>query len=374
MQFNLRYLFILFSFSMLLVNCSSDDGGGLITDDDDPVEVSPVIFNIDEVPYENLSDYNFFKSPMSDLEPVFGVLPFQPAAQLFTDYAKKKRFVWMPEDVSASYQGDGEVLNFPVGTVLIKNFYYENMLPDNSKKIIETRLLIKKPEGWIFADYVWNDDQTEATYNMDGSFKPIQWVQDGETKSANYRIPSGSECITCHGLNESPMPLGTKPQSLNFAIGYSDGIQNQLQKMKNFGYISNEIPSNIVSVVDYNDASQPLDLRARSYLDINCASCHRDGGYSQLYPVRYTFTQSADYNALGFCKQPEININGMIYPEEADHIVYKGDHTKSVIYYRMNATLEDGPLMMPYIGRSIIHEEGISLINQWIDSFEQGCD
>lgn len=374
MQFKLKNLLILFALSTLLKNCSSDDGGGLITDDDAPVEVSPVVFNIDEVPYEKLSDYNFFKSPMSDLNPVYGVLPFQPASQLFTDYAKKKRFVWMPEDVSATYQSDDKVLNFPVGAVLIKNFYYENMLPGNSKKIIETRLLIRKAEGWIFADYVWNDEQTEATYDMDGSFLPIQWVQNGETKTANYRIPSGSECITCHGLNESPLPLGPKPQALNFAISYSDGSQNQLEKMKDFGYISNEIPSGIVSLVDYNDTSKSLDLRARSYLDINCASCHRDGGYSQLYPVRFNFTQTADYDALGFCKEPEININGMIPEGEANHIIYKGDHTKSVIYYRMDATLEDGPLMMPYIGRSIVHEEGVSLINNWIDSFEEGCE
>jgi len=371
MQFKLKHFFKFIIISFFLVYCSSGDDSPVI-DDDGPVEVSPVIFNIDEVPYQKLSDYNFFKSPMADLDPVYGVLPFRPASQLFTDYALKKRFVWMPEGVSATYQADDKVLNFPTGTVLIKNFYYENVLPGNTTKIIETRLLIRKAGGWIFADYVWNDEQTEATYDANGSFVPIQWVQNGETKIANYRIPSENECIICHGVNESPLPLGPEPQNLNFAINYNDGNQNQLQKMKDFGYISNEIPSNIASAVDYNDTSQPLDLRARSYLDINCASCHRDGGYSELYPVRFSFTGIADYDQLGVCMEPEIDINGFLPEGEAHHIIYRGDHAKSVIYYRMNTTQDN--IKMPYIGRSIIHEEGVSLINDWIDSFEEGCE
>lgn len=360
------YLFI----SIFLINCSSDNDGPI---DEQPEEVSPVVFDINAVPYSKLSDYNFFKGSISDLDPVYGVLPFQPASQLFTDYALKKRFLWMPDGASANYQSDNKVLNFPTGTVLIKNFYYENVLPSNSKKIIETRLMIRKANEWIFANYIWNDEQTEALYDvkMNGGFlNNLEFVHNGETKIANYRIPSQSQCTTCHSNNETIVPIGTKPQNLNFAINFADGNKNQLQKLKEFGYINNEIPANIASAVDYNDTSQSLDLRARSYLDINCTHCHTNGGFSQQYPVRYDFTPTPNYDALGFCMETNLFLN--FFPAGVNKIIFPGDHTQSIIHYRMAAA--EGPIAMPYIGRSLVHDEGVTLIDNWINSFEEGCE
>lgn len=360
------YLFL----SIFLINCSSDNDGPI---DEEPEEVSPVVFDINAVPYAKLSDYNFFKGNISDLDPVYGVLPFQPASQLFSDYALKKRFVWMPDGVSANYQSDNKVLNFPTGTVLIKNFYYDNVLPTNSKRIIETRLMIRKANAWIFANYIWNDTQTEAVYDEDMSgatIDDLQFVHNGQTKTINYRIPSQAECMVCHSNNQAVIPIGPKPQNLNFPIDFADGNQNQLQKLKDFGYINNEIPSNIISAVDYNDTSQSLDLRARSYLDINCAHCHVDGATSQQYPVRFAFTQTPDYTKLGFCQETNFMLN--FFPAGVNKIVHPGDHTKSIIHYRMVAT--QGPIMMPYIGRSLVHDEAVTLIDNWINSFEEGCD
>lgn len=359
---NSIYIFY-FLFSFLLINCS---------DDDTPREVSPVVFDINSVPYQKLSEYNLFKSPMSSLEPVYGVLPFQPASQLFTDYALKKRFIWMPEGTSANYVADDKAFDFPTGTILVKNFYYENVLPENSKKILETRLMIKKSDGWIFANYIWNDEQTEAVYNMDGSYKEIEWVQNGVNKSTNYRIPNGHECFMCHYVNNENAPIGPKPQNINFPINFADGSKNQIQKLQEFGYLNSGTPTNVASIIDYNDTSKSLDMRARSYLEINCAHCHRDGGYSEFYPVRLNFTTEADYTALGFCVEPNININGMIPGAQADHIFYPGDHTKSVVYYRMNTLHEN--IKMPMIGRTMVHDEAVTLINNWVDSFEEGCE
>src|SRR5690554_3498781 len=59
---------------------------------------SPVNFEISEVPYDKLSDYNFYEGNLSDLSPVYGVLPYEPINSLFADYSRKKRFVWMPND------------------------------------------------------------------------------------------------------------------------------------------------------------------------------------------------------------------------------------------------------------------------------------
>ncbi len=365
-----HYLFYLF-ISIFLINCSGDDSP-IFEDDDEPIEVSPVVFDINAVPYDNLSDYNFFKMPMADLDPVYGVLPFQPASQLFTDYALKKRFIWMPEDASATIGQENKVLNFPIGTVLIKSFYYDNVLPGNTTKIIETRLMILKPEGWIFANYVWNDQQTEATISENLVVVPVSWMHNGAQRDIQYQVPSTGQCFMCHYNSAENFPIGPKPQNLNFAINYADGLKNQLEKLKEFGYISNDVPQTINSIVDYNDTSKSLDLRARSYLEINCAHCHKDQGYAEFYPVRMDFKPIPDYPEMGFCLEPNINIGGFFPGVELNHIIYPGNHEKSVMYYRMNT--EQDNIKMPMVGRTIIHDEGVSLINNWIDSFEEGCD
>ena len=142
----------------------------------------------------------------------------------------------MPEGVKATYAGDGKILNFPTGSVLIKTFYYDSIQPNNTTQILETRLMIKKSNGWIFAEYVWNDEQTEAFLDMEGSFKEISWKDENDViKSTNYRLPSSFECLTCHKSNDLAIPIGPKPQNLNLSYNYADGLKNQLTKWVEMG-------------------------------------------------------------------------------------------------------------------------------------------
>lgn len=329
---------------------------------------SPVNMDLSAVPYDNLSDYNFFEGNMAAQDPVYGVLPYEPISALFSDYALKKRFVWMPSGSSATYQEDGQLLNFPNGTVLIKTFYYENVVPDGGTKIIETRLLIKKQEGWIMADYIWNEDQTEASFNLDGGFHPITWLENGEEKFSNYRIPSDSECFTCHKSFDENMPIGVKPQNLNSSYNFSDGNMNQLEKWMEMGYLDNSLPSSINTVVDYNDASQPLELRVRSYFDINCASCHSDGGHCDYRSLRLEFEKTTDPDNLGICFTPDTPLGEL----PNGKVIDPGNAENSVLYFRLNTNFEE--YRMPLLGRTILHEEGVALVEEWINSLNQNCD
>lgn len=363
------YSFLFLGILLFVAGCSSDNDGPL---DDEPEEVSPVVLDINAVPYPKLSDYNLFKSPISDQNPVYGVIPYEPISSLFTDYALKKRFIWMPKNVSANYVSDDQIFNFPTGTILVKSFYYNNVSPDNSTKILETRLLIKKGDEWIFANYKWNDAQNEAFFDMNGSFVPVEWTQNGQTKSVNYRIPSQSECFTCHKTNENAIPIGPKPQNLNFNLSYLDGgIMNQLEKWEEFGYLNTGFPSNIQTMVNYTDPSKPLDLRMRSYLDINCAHCHNEHGHCNYLPIKLAYSETMDPLNLGICIVPNINISGFV-GEEVTHIVVPGNTLKSTLYHRINSDLEN--IRMPMIGRSLIHEEAVTLTTQWINSLEGECN
>lgn len=135
---NIKGLFLL-GFLCFLVSCNNDEYA----------PISPVTLELAEVPYPKLSDYHFFEGDLKNQIPSYGVLPYKPISELFTDYAQKKRFIWMPNGLKAIYDGDGNVLNLPVGSALIKNFYYNNVQPNNMTRIIETRLMIRQNEGWI---------------------------------------------------------------------------------------------------------------------------------------------------------------------------------------------------------------------------------
>lgn len=361
------YYVIILCLAFIVIGCAKDDGYS--PTDDDPIDqISPVNFDLELIPYQTLSEYNFFEDNLADLSPVYGVLPYELISPLFSDYSKKKRFIWMPDGSEAVYIDDNTELDFPVGTMIIKNFYYNNVVPGNSTRIIETRLLILKNEGWVFANYKWNETQTEAVFDLSGSFVNVDFNEGGENKSVNYKIPGESECFLCHQSEDGkPFPVGVKPQNLNKSFAYEDGVKNQLQKMIEMGYLKNNLPSSIESVVDYADASQPLELRVRSYLDINCAHCHSDFGHCSYRPMRFDFKDNSDPFNLGICVEAAEPLD-----ENLTKIIEPGNADNSVIVARLKSNNE--AIRMPLIGRSILHDEGVALIEEWINALENECN
>lgn len=365
----LRTLFFLAPCLVLLLGCQSDDEDPTTNppvDPEQPGEESPVVFEPENLPYPTLSDYHFFEGDLKDMEPAEGVLPYELITPLFTDYAKKKRFIWMANGTKASYHDDYQVLNFEDGTVLIKNFYYDEVLPDIERRIIETRLLYKVSGAWHFAEYVWNEEQTEAHLDMGGSYLQIEWLHEGSSKSANYRIPSEGECLTCHKTGTDAIPLGPKPQNLDKSLAYADGVKNQLAKWAEVGYLDGSYPLSIDRMVAWDDASQPLELRLRSYLDVNCSSCHLEGSHCDYRPIRLAWNETADPVNMGLCIEPDEIINSALL-----YIVAAGNTARSTMHYRM-ASVEESE-RMPLLGRSIVHEEGLALLTEYINSLETPC-
>ena len=330
------------------------------------VEYSPVNYNINEMPYDNLSEYNFFQGELKNLDPVYGVIPYELISSLFTDYSIKNRFLWMPDGVSAEYISSSSVFDFPVGTILIKNFSYDDVLPEMISKNIETRLMIKKESGWIFADYIWNEDQSEALFNLDGSIVDIAWLQNGQERNINYRIPSASECLTCHKILDDAIPNGVKPRNINKTLDYRSNSMNQLDKWMEMGYL-NSYPADIEAVANWKDLSEPLEKRVRSYIDINCAHCHSDNTHCEYRPIRLNFEATEDLANMGVCLTPDTDLgNG------TDLIINPGNISRSVLHFRMTSNEEQ--YRMPLIGRSIVHDEAIEMIEEWINSLDNNCN
>lgn len=365
----------LLSVLVLFFSCSEDDSY-------EEIPTSPVTVDLTQVPYPKLSDYHFFKGNLKDQNPSFNdVVPYEPASTLFTDYAHKKRFVWIPPNKKGTYNGDEKALELPVGAALIKTFYYDNVqnvTPIGSSRIIETRIMIRKESGWIFANYVWNNEQTEAFLDLNGSETHIEWKDENEViKTAEYRIPNEVQCILCHKKTEIinntqvtyNIPIGIKPQNLNFEYSYGTESKNQLTKWIEKGYLENNfsLPSPENTTVDYNDASKSIELRARSYVDINCAHCHQDDRHCDYRPMRFAFSDSGDANNgltnMGVC----VNTSDMQgFPSELNKVITPQSINESMLFYRINTTNET--FRMPLHGRTLIHAEGVSLMRDWINS------
>lgn len=362
MFFMKKIYFIITFLSVIVLFCACQD------QDDTYIEIPlppKVTVNVDltKVPYQNLSEYLFFEGEIKNQNPKSNVIPYKPASSLFTDYALKKRFVYVPSGNTATFNSNENVFDLPTGSVLIKTFYYNNVQPNNTTRLIETRLMIKKQTGWIFAEYIWNEAQTEATLNMTGSYTNVDWLQNGIPKSVNYRIPSETECFICHKQNSTPIPIGIKPQNLNTNYKYSvSETKNQLVKWKELGLISNNVATNFEGAINYEDLAQPLEKRVRSYIDINCAHCHQNNSHCDYRAMRFAFSETTKLQNLGVC----LNTEDLTVSSQHIKIVQPNNLNRSMLYYRLNTTNES--FRMPLLGRTIIHEESVQMIQTWINS------
>lgn len=317
---------------------------------------------------EKLSSYGLFEAPMHLLKPTAGVVPYSLNSPLFSDYAFKKRFIKLPEGVSANYHAT-EVLEFPVGTILIKNFYYpaDFREPEKNWQILETRLLIHEKGGWKALPYVWNDEQTEAYLEVAGATKEIVWNDgEGEKRELMYSVPNQNQCRSCHLLKDKIMPIGPSARQLNGDFNYAERSHNQLTYWKSIGLLDS-LPDTdkLPKLVAYTNSAESLGDRARAYLEINCAHCHRPEGPAKNSAL-HLMASVENPAAWGIGKTPIAagkGSGGLKYDIVPQH------PEQSILVYRMKST--DPGIMMPELGRKLVHAEGLDLIKKWIKNMPE---
>ncbi len=312
-----------------------------------------------------LSDYGFFIGNMADHIPGDGVLPYDVSAQLFSDYALKSRFIVLPKGKKLSYKPDGS-FDFPRETILIKTFYYpaDFQNPEENIRLMETRLLIHTMEGWLGFPYVWNKAQTEAVLEIAGERIDASFIDtNGDNITFNYSVPNFNQCKGCHVNQNRMIPIGPKVRLLNHEFSYRDGKMNQLKKWSGLDMI-NGLPE-IASLPHTSDYDDPTDGsendRARAWIDINCAHCHRLGAPGETSGL-FLNIEETDPTKLGIMKPPVAAGRGA---GDRLHTIVPGEPEKSIMIYRMEST--DPGIMMPELGRKLVHKEGVELVKEWIN-------
>ncbi len=324
-----------------------------------------------EKPAKKLSDYGFFNDA-GGRSPNARVLPYDLNNPLFTDYALKFRYVYVPNDVSPAPYQEATALNFPVGSALIKTFAYPADLAKQEENIrfVETRLLVHKKDGWKAYPYVWNEEQTEAYLKVAGKRLEISvTMKNGEEKLIQYAVPNINQCKGCHvNAKKKFTPIGPKIRNLNKDFHYEQvGTVNQLEHLRSVGYIGGgpERASEMPRVPNPFDASDgDLNSRARSYLDANCAHCHargRPADTSGLY-LNYLEEKEVQWGV----NKPPVAAGGGSGGLDVD--IKTGAPDQSILIYRMKS-LNPGA-MMPELGRSVVDEEGVALIEEFIRNLD----
>ena len=344
-----------------------------------------------DTPAQTLSAYRFFADVQGRPEPNVGVTPYDLNTPLWSDGALKLRYVYVPPGAQAQYRDDG-VFEFPVGTVLIKTFAYpaDMRAPNDDVRLLETRLLIRRSDGWVALPYVWNEEGTDAVYAPIGADLPVSltWT-NGETIAIDWNVPNRNQCKGCHDRGGAITPIGPTARNLNrhyldesqfeedfFDTGHVYTI-NQLFVWEQLGIISDvpgEPPPHPLARVEpnaprapnaYDPASGALDERARAYLDVNCAHCHNPEGPAHTSGLDLRWNAGPAI-AWGVGKRPTAAGRGSAGMEFA---IEPGHPERSFLLHRMES--EDPGVMMPELGRTLTDERAVALIREWIAAMNE---
>ncbi len=353
-----------------------------------------VTFHAEDNP-QDLADWGLFTIQGGRLMPRAGLVTYELATPLFSDYAQKWRTVFVPQGTSATYDPTGP-FDFPIGSIITKTFYFSvpaaadrpgetaevlKVTPATYQngvtgidlahvRLIETRLLVRRAEGWVGLPYVWNAEQTKATLQRAGADVPLTLLDGGKRADFVYSVPNANQCAGCHTLDHRTRavePIGLQARHLNRTFPGAGGAINQLERLAALGYLTGVPAAGIPRDADWSDPAAPLDARARAYLDINCAHCHSKTGPARVSGL-WLDSANADPRALGVCKPPVAAGKGA---EGRAFDIVPGDAPGSVLSHRMAIT--DPGAMMPETGRSLTHAEGVALIDAWIGKLKGEC-
>ena len=301
-------------------------------------------------------------SDTRSLRPSKGLIPYDLVVAFWSDGASKSRWAAIP-DGKIKFSAAGE-WTFPRGTVFIKTFELAtDAAHPATKRRLETRLLVCDGAGGVYGVvYKWRPDNSDADLLTAGATEqiPIKTAA-GEIRQQTWYYPSRADCLACHNAKTRGI-LGVKTRQMNRAVTYPSGrTDNELRAWNHLGLFEPAIDeaelAKFPTLAAADDETRSLQDRARSYLDANCAQCHRPGGTVAYFDARYD-TPLEQQELIG---GPVLIDQGIDRPR----VVAPHDIWRSIAFMRVN-TVDD--IKMPPIARETIDQNGVKLLRDWITS------
>jgi len=307
------------------------------------------------------------------MDPAPGLIPYAPNTPLWSDGAVKSRWLAVPyqgglttPDQQIDFAPTGE-WSFPNGTVFVKHFalitnYVDTTAPPMR---LETRLLVRDTNGAVYGvTYKWRPDYSDADLLTSSATENITITVPGGTITQTWYYPSPADCLTCH-TPAANYVLGVKTRQLNGDLTYgSTGVtDNQLRALNRLGLFNPAIDEAAITtyarLVSITNQSASLEDRFRSYIDANCAQCHRPGGTGPTFDARYD-TPLTNQNIINAAV-----LKGNLGADNAK-IVTPNDTWRSVLYLRADTL--DPATKMPPLARNLIDTNAVTVMAAWIDS------
>lgn len=198
-------------------------------------------------------------------------LPYEVNMPLWSDGSEKERWLHVPEGEPIAVTKSGK-LEPPPGSIAFKSFRVAG-------RLVETRMFVHHEEsGWVGYSYAWDEDGRDATLLEGGATRDL-----GGGRA--WTFPSRSDCFTCHNL-VAGRTLGLTLAQLNRDAprGPLEG-KNQLAALAERrllgpsdwdSFLADGGPAALPRLAGEGEG-EPLEARARAYLDVNCSTCHQQG-------------------------------------------------------------------------------------------------
>ena len=301
------------------------------------------------------------------LVPADCLIPYQLNFPFFSDGATKTRWASVPSegptgDTKIDFSPVGE-WKFPNGTVFVKHFdlTIDETHPENKRRL-ETRLLVRDANGSVYgAVYKWRQDNLDADLLATGLAEEIAIRTASGVRTQVWNYPSRQDCRTCH-TDLAGGVLGSKTRQLNGPFTYPNGVtDNQLRTWSHLGLFNTNLGEDALArlpaLARKEDSSRSIEDRARSYLDANCAHCHRPGGTVGYFDARYD-TPLAKQNLID---GPVLIDQGI----DKARVIAPHDIWRSIAYLRVSTP---EPMKMPPLAHERVDVQGLSVLRTWIES------
>lgn len=327
-----------------------------------------------------LSATNFF-ADIADLTPNPGAQAYVPNLRFWSDHAEKQRWFLIKNSTDTlGYSQDG-AWSQPAGMIWVKHFDYplewesftrsidgqshtdRRPVAGSSRRRLETRFLIRHEDGAYGISYRWaapdSGVQTDATLaDDDGESFNIGITLDGIPSTATWEIPSRAACMTCH-TPEAGHALSFNTRQLN-TVGTVSGLTgNLLTVLSSTGYLGgfSGDPASLPRHYRPDESGEPLEARVRSYIDVNCAYCHKSGGTGGG-----TWDGRAHLPLAQTGLIHGATVDAPLHPD--DRLVVPGNIPRSILFNRIAGA--NGYTRMPPLATNLPDLEAAELVANWI--------
>jgi uncharacterized repeat protein (TIGR03806 family) len=296
-------------------------------------------------------------------EPAPSLVPYEVNSPLWADGTDKRRFLVLPDGTTIGYKDSG-AWDLPDGTILVKEFLVDLETGNPAtQRAIETRFLVKRNGTWQGYTYEWNDEQTDA-FLLSGSATKTFTLTDPQSPGAittyTHYLPSRADCARCH-TPVSGGALGLHTGQINRPHDYDGVVDNQLRAMDHIGLFGldglPDVPAQLPRFPDPADVAVPLEGRARSYLQGNCAQCHQPGGPTAAsIDLRYETPLALTNTCDAVPVSGDLGVAG-------SRILVPGAPDQSVLWLRDSRR---GTGQMPPLATNAVDPLGSELVRDWI--------